>query len=337
MSSSVITHAHESILSIKQVQIISKMNQTAKMQFILVGLSHYPHLQPLFFTIFLLIYILAFAGNILITIIISADARLHTPMYFFLINLSVLDICCTTAAIPKMLEALVVKHKAISYSACISQLYLFTAALSTELILLTVMAYDRYVAICFPLRYKTIMSRTVCACLAGSAWILGSVNSMTHTCLILKLSFREENIIDHFFCEIPPVLKLARMADSDTYVNDVVIVASDVLLGMICFILTVISYTYIISTIMKIKSAEKKKKAFSTCASHLTVVTLFYGGVIYTYVRPAFDYPLEADKVVSALYAIASPVLNPIIYSLRNKEVINAINKTFTKKIKLFK
>ncbi|XP_077332087.1 olfactory receptor 13G1-like [Lithobates pipiens] len=305
------------------------MNQTSFMQFLLVGLSHYPNLQPLFFTIFLLIYIMAFVGNILISIVISSDSRLHTPMYFFLINLSILDICCTTAAIPKMLQILVIDKKSISYSGCISQLYLFTAALSTELILLTVMAYDRYVAICFPLRYKTIMSRTACVCLAGAAWILGSVNSMTHTCLILKLSFREQNIIDHFFCEIPPVLKLAN---SDTYVNDIVIVASDVLLGMICFILTVISYTYIISTIMKIRSAEKKKKAFSTCASHLTVVTIFYGGVIYTYVRPAFSNQLEADKVVSALYAIASPVLNPVIYSLRNKEVINAINKTFCKK-----
>ncbi|XP_018411163.1 PREDICTED: olfactory receptor 13G1-like [Nanorana parkeri] len=305
------------------------MNQTSSMQFLLLGLSHYPSLQPLFFTIFLLIYIMALVGNVLISVVISSDPRLHTPMYFFLINLSILDICCTTAAIPKMLQILVIDKKSISYSGCISQLYLFTAALSTELILLTVMAYDRYVAICFPLQYKTIMSRTVCICLAGSAWVLGSVNSMTHTCLILKLRFREQNIIDHFFCEIPPVLKLAN---SDTYVNDVVIVASDVLLGMICFILTVISYTYIIFTIMKIHSAEKKKKAFSTCASHLTVVTIFYGGVIYTYVRPAFSNQLEADKVVSALYAIASPVLNPIIYSLRNKEVINAINKMFCKK-----
>uniref|UniRef100_A0A8C5PRG1 Olfactory receptor n=1 Tax=Leptobrachium leishanense TaxID=445787 RepID=A0A8C5PRG1_9ANUR len=297
--------------------------------FFLVGLSHYPCLQPVLFTIFLLIYLLAFAGNILITIVISSDYRLHTPMYFFLVNLSILDICCTTAAIPKILQILVTEQKTISFSGCISQLYLFTAALSTELILLTVMAYDRYVAICFPLRYKTIMSRTLCVCLAGAAWILGSTNSMTHTCLILKLSFKEEKIIDHFFCEIPPVLKLAN---SNKYINDVVIVAADVLLGMICFILTVISYAYIITTIMKIRSAAKKKKAFSTCASHLTVVTLFYGGVIYTYVRPVFSNELEADKVVSALYAIASPVLNPVIYSLRNKEVINAINRSFSRK-----
>ncbi|CAI9614384.1 unnamed protein product, partial [Staurois parvus] len=286
-------------------------------EFLLLGFSDYPDLQPLFFIIFLLIYTLAFVGNTLITVIISMDSRLHTPMYFFLSNLSILDICCTTAAIPKILQILVTEKKPISVSGCISQFYFYYFyyyyyyIIITELILLTVMAYDRYVAICLPLRYKTIMSRTTCVCLAGAAWILGSVNSMTHTCLILKLRFREQNIIDHFFCEIPPVLKLAN---SDTYVNDIVIVASDVLLGMICFILTVISYTYIISTIMKIPSAEKKKKAFSTCASHVTVVTIFYGGVIYTYVRPAFSNHLEADKVVSALYAIASPVLNPIIY-----------------------
>ncbi|XP_073468973.1 olfactory receptor 13G1-like [Aquarana catesbeiana] len=307
----------------------SELNQTSHIEFLLLGFSQYPHLQPLFFIIFLLIYTMAFVGNILISVIISSDSCLHTPMYFFLINLSILDICCTTAAIPKILQILVIDKKSISYSGCVSQLYVFSAALSIELILLTVMAYDRYVAICYPLRYKTIMSRTTCICLVGAAWILGTVNSMIHTFLILKLSFREENIMDHFFCEIPPVLKLAS---SDTYVNDVVIVASDVVLGMICFILTFISYAYIIFTIMKIHSAEKKKKAFSTCASHLTVVTIFYGGVIYTYVRPAFSNRLEADKVVSALYAIASPVLNPIIYSLRNKEVINAINKTFFKK-----
>ncbi|KAM5194141.1 olfactory receptor 13G1-like [Mantella aurantiaca] len=305
----------------------SKCNQSSYIEFLLLGFSQYPNLQPLFFTIFLLIYIMAFVGNMLISVVISSDSRLHTPMYFFLNNLSILDICCTTAAIPKMLQILVIDKKSISYSGCVSQLYVFSAALGTELILLTVMAYDRYVAICFPLRYKIIMSRTTCICLVGAAWILGTINSMIHTSLILKLSFREQNVMDHFFCEIPPVLKLAI---SDTYVNNVAIVAADVLLGMICFILTVISYTYIISTIMKIRSTEKKKKAFSTCASHLTVVTIFYGGVIYTYVRPAFRNRLEADKVVSALYVIASPLLNPIIYSLRNKEVINAINKIFS-------
>ncbi|XP_069486092.1 olfactory receptor 13G1-like [Ambystoma mexicanum] len=302
------------------------MNQTDLKEFLLIGLSKHPSLEPTLSFIFILIYMLALVGNVLIAIIISADHRLHTPMYFFLINLSVLDICCTTAAIPKILDILIMNRLAISYNGCVAQLYLFTSALSTELVLLTVMAYDRYVAICFPLRYSVIMNRVACAVLAGAAWVVGCVNSLTHTSLILKLSFCRDNTVDHFFCEIPPVLKLAS---SNTFVNDVVIVASDVLLGMICFLLTAVSYTYIISTILKIRSADKKKKAFSTCASHMTVVSIFYGGVIYTYVRPAFSGKLEADKVVSAMYAIVSPVLNPIIYSLRNKEVINAIKKLF--------
>ncbi|XP_069083564.1 olfactory receptor 13G1-like [Pleurodeles waltl] len=302
------------------------MNQTALTEFILIGLSKYPNLHSTLIVIFLFIYLMAFVGNVLITVVISADPRLHTPMYFFLINLSVLDICCTTAAIPKMLDILIMKRMAISYSGCITQLYLFTAALSTELILLTVMAYDRYVAICFPLRYTVMMNRMACMLFAGFAWMLGFLNSLIHTSLILRLSFCEEDTIDHFFCEIPPVLKLAS---SNTFVNDVVIVIADVILGMVCFLLTAISYTYIISTILKIRSAEKKKKAFSTCASHMTAVTIFYGGVIYTYIRPAFSDKMEADKVVSAMYAIMAPVLNPIIYSLRNKEVINAIKKIF--------
>ncbi|XP_069486094.1 olfactory receptor 13G1-like [Ambystoma mexicanum] len=302
------------------------MNQTDLKEFLLIGLSKKPSLEPTLSFIFILIYMLALVGNVLIAIIISADHRLHTPMYFFVINLSVLDICCTTAAIPKILDILIMNRLAISYNGCVAQLYLFTSALSTELVLLTVMAYDRYVAICFPLRYSVIMNRMACAVLAGAAWVVGCVHSFTHTSLILKLSFCRDNAVDHFFCEIPPVLKLAS---SNTFVNDVVIVASDVLLGMICFLLTAVSYTYIISTILKIRSADKKKKAFSTCASHMTVVSIFYGGVIYRYVRPAFSGKLDADKLVSAMYAIVSPVLNPIIYSLRNKEVINVIKKLF--------
>ncbi|XP_029431416.1 olfactory receptor 13A1-like [Rhinatrema bivittatum] len=299
-------------------------NQTMSIKFYLMGFSNHPHLQPLFFAIFFIIYMLALLGNIVISTIITTDSRLHTPMYFFLINLSILDICCTTAAIPKILQIILSEEKSISYSGCIAQLCFFSSALSTELMLLTVMACDRYVAICIPLHYTTIMSKRTCIILAAAVWVLGFMNSMMHTSLILRLKFCQHNILNHFFCEIPPVLKVAC---SDTFINNVVIIMADVLLGMVCFLLTVISYTYIILTILKIRSAEKKRKAFSTCASHLTVVSLFYGGVIYTYVRPAFSNDLEADKVLSAVYAIVSPVLNPIIYSLRNKEVINALRK----------
>ncbi|XP_029431412.1 olfactory receptor 13A1-like [Rhinatrema bivittatum] len=299
-------------------------NQTMSINFYLMGFSNHPQLQPLFFAIFFIIYILALLGNTLISIIITADSRLHTPMYFFLINLSILDICCTTTAIPKILQITLSDEKMISYSGCIAQLYIFVTALGTELMLLTVMAYDRYVAICIPLHYTTIMSKRTCILMAAAVWLVGFINSMVHTSLMLRLKFSEHNILNHFFCEIPPLLKAAC---SDPYINNVVVVTADVLLGMVCFLLTVLSYTYIIIAILKIRSAEKKMKAFSTCASHLTVVSLYYGGVIYTYVRPAFGNDLEADKIMSAVYAIASPMLNPIIYSLRNKEVINALRK----------
>ncbi|XP_030046823.1 olfactory receptor 13A1-like [Microcaecilia unicolor] len=303
-------------------------NQSMPIEFYMIGFSSHPELQPLFFTIFLVIYIAALLGNIAISTIITTDSRLHTPMYFFLINLSILDICCSTAAIPKILQIIQSKEKTMSFSECITQLCIFSSVLSTETMLLTVMAYDRYVAICIPLHYTTIMSRKTCILLAIAVWLLGVVNTMVHTSLILRLKFCQHSIIDHLLCEIPPVLKVAC---SDTYINNVAIIIADVILGMVCFILTVISYTYIISAILKIRSAEKKKKAFSTCASHITVVTLFYGGIIYTYVQPAFNGSLEADKVMSALYTIASPVLNPIIYSLRNKEVINALKKLLSK------
>ncbi|XP_030046884.1 olfactory receptor 13A1-like [Microcaecilia unicolor] len=299
-------------------------NQNTSIEFYMMAFDSHPELKPLFFTLFFIIYIAALLGNIVITTIIITDSRLHTPMYFFLVNLSILDICCTTAAIPKILQIIWSKDKTISYSGCIFQLFIFSSALSTELMLLAVMAYDRFVAICHPLHYSTIMSRKTCTILAAAVWLLGAINSTVHTSLILRLKFCQRNVIHHFFCEIPPVLKAAC---SDTFINNVVIIMADVILGMVCFILTVISYTYIILTILKIRSADKKKKAFSTCASHLTVVSLFYGGVIYTYVRPAFSNESEADKVMSAVYAIISPVLNPIIYSLRNKEVINALKK----------
>nr|XP_033776607.1 olfactory receptor 13G1-like [Geotrypetes seraphini] len=309
-------------------------NQSMPVEFYMIGLSSCQYLQPLFFTIFLVIYMAALLGNVAITTVIASDSRLHTPMYFFLVNLSVLDICCTTAAIPKILQIIRSKEKMMSFSECIAQLCIFSSVLGTETMLLTVMAYDRYVAICQPLHYGTIMSRRSCILLAAAVWLLGFVNSMVHTSLILRLKFCQRNIIDHLLCEIPPVLKVAC---SDTYFNNVAIIIADVILGMVCFLLTVVSYTYIISAILKIRSADKKKKAFSTCASHLTVVTLFYGGIIYTYVRPAFSNVLAADKVMSALYTIASPVLNPIIYSLRNKEVINALKKLLERKVCSYK
>nr|XP_033775732.1 olfactory receptor 13G1-like [Geotrypetes seraphini] len=305
-------------------------NQSLPIMFYMIGFSNHPDLQPLFFALFLVIYVAALLGNSLITTIIANDSRLHTPMYFFLINLSILDICCTTAAIPMVLQILLSMEKTIPFSECIIQLCIFTSALSTELMLLTLMGFDRYVAICIPLHYSTIMSKRTCILLAAVVWILGFINSFLQTELILKLTFCQHNILDHFFCEIPSLLNVAC---SDTFINNVVVIVADIFFGMGCFLLTVISYTYIISAILRIRSADKKKKAFSTCASHLTVVTLYFGGVIYTYVRPAFSNNPEADKVMSAVYAFVSPVLNPVIYSLRNIEVINAVKKLLGRNI----
>ncbi|XP_030046165.1 olfactory receptor 13G1-like [Microcaecilia unicolor] len=299
-------------------------NQSIPILFYMIGLSSHPELQPLFFAIFLVMYIAALLGNSAISTIITSDSRLHTPMYFFLINLSILDICCTTAAIPMVLQIILSKEKIMTFAECMTQLCIFTSALTTELLLLTVMGCDRYVAICHPLHYTTIMSKKTCILLAAVVWLLGFINSLSQTYLILILKFCPHNILDHFFCEVPSLLK---MACSDPYINNVVVIIADIFFGMGCFILIVISYTYIISAILKIRSADKKKKAFSTCASHLTVVTLYFGGVIYTYVRPAFSNNPEADKVMSAVYAFVSPLLNPIIYSLRNKEVISALKK----------
>ncbi|XP_029431403.1 olfactory receptor 13A1-like [Rhinatrema bivittatum] len=300
------------------------MNQTLLKEIILLGLSSHPQIQILLFIIFLLMYVQALIGNVFIITVVATDHHLHTPMYFFLINLSILDIFCTSTAIPKMLEMLLSERKVISFQGCISQLFLFVSAVGTELLLLTVMACDRYVAICNPMHYKTIMSKKVCLCLAASIWVLGLVNSTIHTSLILKLSYCGPNVINHFLCEVPPILKLSC---SDTYLNHIVLIACDIFFGILCFLLITVSYVYIISTIVKIRSADKKRKAFSTCVTHLTVVMLSYGSVIYTYIRPSSQDLLDQDKIISVLYAVVSPVLNPIIYSLRNKEVKEAFWK----------
>ncbi|XP_069086132.1 olfactory receptor 5V1-like [Pleurodeles waltl] len=309
---------------------MSRLNLTHTSEFIMLGFSAHPQLQSTFFTLFLLIYLMALLGNLLIITIIGADARLRTPMYFFLGNLAVLDICCTSSTIPMMLEALLSKAKSISFSGCITQLFLLSSVLGTELLILTLMAFDRYVAICLPLRYTSIMSMKFCVTTVITMWFCGLVNSTTHTSLITRLSFYGRIALDHFFCEIPPILKVSS---SDTYINDIVILLADVFLGMFCFLLTCMSYIYILSSIVKIRSADNKRKAFRTCTSHLLVVTVFYGGIIYTYVRPALNAAGDKDKVVSVIYAVVSPVLNPIIYSLRNQEVKRALAQILSRKI----
>ncbi|XP_044518798.1 olfactory receptor 13A1-like [Gracilinanus agilis] len=303
-------------------------NQTLVTEFILQGFSESPQLQIFLFISFLFLYLVALTGNILIVMAISLDSGLHTPMYFFLANLAVLDIGCTSTVLPKLLENLVVEKKSISYEGCMTQLYFLTCFLGTELLLFTAMAYDRYVAICHPLHYSTMMSRMVCMLLVSSVWATGSLSSLLHTGLMLRLTFCGPNEIQHFLCEIPSLLLLSC---SSTYLNNVMIVIADVYFGVINFVLTMVSYGFIISNILKIHTTEGKKKAFSTCSSHLMVVSMYYTTIIYTYIFPGSGSSMDNGKVVALLYTTVGPTLNPLIYTLRNKDF-----KTALKKMSLF-
>ncbi|CAH6793301.1 olfactory receptor 13A1 [Phodopus roborovskii] len=301
-------------------------NYTSVVEFVLQGFSGDPVFQAFFLAFFFLFYILALAGNTLIIMAISLNPSLHTPMYFFLANLALLDIVCTSTVLPKLLEGLMGKGSYISYKGCMTQLFFLTWFLGAELLLLTAMAYDRYVAICRPLHYSMLMSRSVCVLLAGSVWVISAISTSVHTGLMAQLNFCGPNQIRHFLCEIPTLLLLSC---SPTTLNNIMIVIADVYFGVVNFLLTMISYSFIIASILRIRSAEGKRRAFSTCSAHLVVVTLYYSTVIYTYVQPGSGSSLENGKVVALLYTAVSPTLNPLIYSLRNKDVKVALRKVF--------
>ncbi|EGW08686.1 Olfactory receptor 13A1 [Cricetulus griseus] len=301
-------------------------NYTSVVEFVLQGFSGDPGFQAFFLAFFFLFYILALAGNTLIIMAISLNPSLHTPMYFFLANLALLDIVCTSTVLPKLLEGLVGKGSHISYKGCMTQLFFLTWFLGAELLLLTAMAYDRYVAICRPLHYSLLMSRPVCVLLAGSVWLISAVNSSVHTGLMAQLDFCGPNKIRHFLCEIPTLLQLSC---SPTTINNIMTVFADVYFGVVNFLLTMVSYSFIIASILRIRSAEGKRRAFSTCSAHLVVVTLYYSTVIYTYVQPGSGSSLENGKVVALLYTAVSPTLNPLTHSLRNKDVKVALRKVF--------
>ncbi|ELW67330.1 olfactory receptor 13A1 [Tupaia chinensis] len=301
-------------------------NHTAVTEFILQGFSEDPQLQAFFWAFFFLLYLMALAGNILIVTAISLNPGLHTPMYFFLTNLALLDIVCTSTVLPKLLEGLAVKGSTISYQGCMTQLFFLTWCLGAELLLLTVMAYDRYVAICRPLHYSTWMSWPLCILLAGSMWMISGVNTSVQTGLMTQLSFCGPCEVSHFLCEVPTLLLLSC---SPTTLNNIMIVIADIYFGVVNFLLTMASYGCIITSILRIRSAEGKRRAFSTCSSHLLVVCMYYSTVIYTYILPGSGSSLENGKVVAVLYTAISPTLNPLIYSLRNKDVKVALRKVF--------
>ncbi|XP_012374308.3 olfactory receptor 13A1-like [Dasypus novemcinctus] len=301
-------------------------NDTAMVEFILQGFSENLQLQGTLFALFLFLYLSALVGNSLILMAICLNPTLHTPMYFFLSNLAIVDIVCTSTVLPKVLENLLVKGSTISYGGCLTQIFFMTWVLGAELLLLAVMAYDRYMAICQPLHYHTLMSRPLCALLAGSVWAVSGINISVHTGLMARLKFCSSNHIPHFLCEIPTLLLLAC---SPTNLNNIMTILSDVFFAVVNFLLTMLSYTFIIASILRIRSAEGKRRAFSTCSSHLLVVCMYYSTVIYTYFLPGSSSSMENGKVVTLMYTAVSPTLNPLIYTLRNRDVKVALRRVF--------
>ncbi|XP_047725342.1 olfactory receptor 1052-like [Prionailurus viverrinus] len=299
-------------------------NQTDVTEFIFLGFSNHPKLQGLFFLVFLLIYLTTFLGNMLIITATRISPALHTPMYYFLSNLSFLDICYTSTTIPVMLVNFFREKKTISYEGCLSQIFFLVSCAGTEGVLLAAMAYDRYVAICHPLQYPILMRVKVCIFLVTGSWLCGLVNSVTHTVLAATLTLCGPNQISHFLCDIPLLLKLSC---SDTSLNESVLHVASATIGLSPCLFTGVSYILIISSILRIPSAQGRSKAFSTCASHLTVVVVFYGTANFNYDRTNIGYNLDTDILVSVLFCVITPMLNPIIYSLRNKEVKGALRK----------
>ncbi|XP_004712518.1 olfactory receptor 13C7 [Echinops telfairi] len=300
-------------------------NQTSPVtEFILLGLSAHPKLEKTFFVLILLMYLVILLGNGVLILVTVTDSRLHTPMYFFLGNLSFLDICYTTSSVPLILDSFLTPRKTIPFSACFGQMFLSFAMGATECVLLGMMAFDRYVAICNPLRYPVIMSKAAYVPMAAGCWAAGSAASMVQTSLAMWLPFCGNNIINHFTCEILAVLKLAC---ADISMNVISMGVTNVIFLGAPVLLIFVSYVFILATILRIPSAEGRRKAFSTCSAHLTVVVVFYGTILFMYGKPKSKDPLGADKqdlsdkLISLFYGVVTPMLNPIIYSLRNKDV----------------
>ncbi|XP_029431382.1 olfactory receptor 1020-like [Rhinatrema bivittatum] len=309
---------------------MAEINQTSVKEFLLLGFTNVPHLKIVLFVAFLVMYLITLLGNLGIIVLIQLDPRLHTPMYFFLSNLSFVDLWCSSAIAPKTLTNFLSENKTISYLGCAAQLYFFVAFACTDNFLLAAMAYDRYVAICNPLLYPIVMTRKVCTQLVICSYLTSFLYSLVQTGTTFRLSFCRSNEINHFFCDIPPLLKISC---TDTYINEIVlpIFAASVTLFSILVIL--VSYISILFTILKMRSAEGRRKAFSTCASHFSSVTLFYGTVLFMYMRPTSSYSLEQDRIVAIFYTVMIPMLNPLIYSLRNQEVQAALKKTISRNI----
>ncbi|KAG9463783.1 olfactory receptor 12D1-like [Eleutherodactylus coqui] len=300
------------------------MNQTSISEFVLLGLTDLIDIQLSLFVIFLMFYMVTILGNLSIMTITQINQSLHTPMYFFLWNLSFIDLCFSSVAVPKMLSDFLVLKKTISFGGCICQIHFFHFLGSTEVILLTNMSFDRYIAISNPLRYLQIMNSNVCMTLALFSWIAGFFHALIHTVLTAKLPFCGPNIVNHFFCDVKPVLKLAC---ADTTLNLNLLIRITGTLATTSFVLTFFSYVFISKFLLRIKTATGRRNALSTCSAHLTVVFLLYGTAIFTYLRTSTEHALDQDRVIAVLFTVVTPALNPIIYTLRNKDMRKAFMK----------
>ncbi|XP_037696560.1 olfactory receptor 8H1-like [Choloepus didactylus] len=304
-------------------------NNTNVADFILMGLTDSEDTRRALFVLFLLIYLFTVLGNTGMILIIRLDLQLHTPMYFFLSQLSFLDLCYSTVITPKTLENLLTSNKYISFTGCFIQMYFFVFLGATEFFLLSSMAYDRYIAICNPLQYPVVMSMRLCCTLITGSYVIGFTDSLVNVLCMNHMHFCSSNVIYHFFCDIFPILSLSC---TETYDTEIMIFILSSITVMVSFITISVSYASILSTILKINSASGKHKAFSTCASHLLGVTIFFSTMIFTYLKPKKSYSLGRDQVASVFYTMVIPMLNPLIYGLRNKEVKNALIRIMQKR-----
>nr|XP_005309805.1 olfactory receptor 1020-like [Chrysemys picta bellii] len=309
---------------------MAERNYTAVTEFVLLGFTQNPKVQVILLVMFLLIYMLILVGNLTLVTLIRTDSQLHTPMYFFISNLALLDVGYTTTITSSILITLVSARKVILFTGCALQFFFLCIALSCEYYLLGVMAYDRFMAICNPLLYTIIMSKRFCVLLVLGSYIVSCMNAIVQTIFIFRLSFCNSNIINHFFCDLPPLLKLSC---TDTRITDIVHFTCSAVVVTPTILIILISYIYIAVAILRINSANAQRKAFSTCASHLMTVTIFYGTGCFMYLRPSSKYLMDQDKIISLFYTLVIPMLNPLIYSLRNTEVKKAFTRMLHRNI----
>ncbi|XP_052614331.1 olfactory receptor 1361-like [Peromyscus californicus insignis] len=302
---------------------MDKKNQTSATEFLLLGLAGQSKQEEVVFGLFLGMYLVTISGNLLIILAISCDPHLHTPMYFFLANLSSVDICFSSVTIPKALVNHVLGNKSISYAECMTQIYFFITFINMDGFLLSVMAYDRYVAICHPLHYTMMMRPRLCVLLVAISWVITNLHALLHTLLMVRLTFCSHNAVQHFFCDPYPILKLSC---SDTFINDITAFTVGGLTSITPFTCITVSYAYILSNVLKFPSIQGIRKALSTCGSHLTVVCLFYGAILGVYMHPSSTYSVQ-DTVATAFFTVVTPMVNPFIYSLRNHDVKGALRK----------